>query len=129
MSIGVNWAEIWTPVWKAVWTLEPPIPPEPPAPDTAVAGGWGSYAPRRRKKPLPAAVSAPTPEQIEAEQQRLVARQALRRAEQRDQQVLAQLKAIYAEQDALARSLDTAQARQTQIDEQNTLILILQLAS
>lgn len=95
----------------------------------AVTGGWPTYYPRRkRKEPEPETATAQAPEQ--SVEDRLAQRRALRDAERRDQAITAQLKAIYAEQDALALTvMQVEAAQQFQAQEAEDLALILSLAS
>jgi hypothetical protein len=85
------------------------------APD--VTGGWPIYFPRRKRKQVD------EPQVLEAATVNLAKRQALRQAEQRDQQITAQLRAIYAEQDALQAGL--AQAEEIAQDEEDLEAILL----
>ena len=88
--------------------------------------GWGTYPFRRNKK---ARQLAEAPEvDVETVKASLDARRALRAAEQRDQAITAQLRDIYAEQDALAMGIAAAQqdlAQQLQDDDDLSMILAL----
>jgi hypothetical protein len=85
------------------------------APD--VTGGWPIYFPRRKRKQVD------DPQVLEAATANLAKRQTLRQAEQRDQQITAQLRAIYAEQDALQAGL--AQAEEIAQDEEDLEAILL----
>lgn len=95
-----------------------------------VTGGW-YFNYRRKKKILEAPPSElPTPQELEAQQERIKTRAALRKAEARDRQVVEELRRIYAEQDALSQriSLRKAQIAQ-QIEDDEDVSMILSLAS
>jgi hypothetical protein len=121
----VNWKAIWKPIWKSVWkyTVSAETSQETPT------GGWGwlpEYRFRRKRE------TVETVEQVENRiltlQRTIEARKALRQAEQKDQEVTAQLREIYAEQDALALSekqLKALLSAQQQEDDDITLILAL----
>jgi hypothetical protein len=88
---------------------------------TDVTGGWPTFYPRRKRK-LP---ETETPEEtLEVATVALAKRQTLRQAEQRDQQITAQLRAIYAEQDALQSGIAQAEAL-AQDEEDIEAILLL----
>jgi hypothetical protein len=99
-------------------------------------GGWGylpSY-PKRRRPVREVSEDVETPEEVQARiaavQQRLALRKELRQAELRDQQVTAQLRQIFAEQDALALSVSQLeQVIERQKQDDDDLALILALAS
>ena len=104
------------------------------APVTEIPGG-GWYIPdrRRRKKreeepaevtDLPEVVEE-SPEEIAA---RLATRVALEKARRRDARVMAELRALYAEQDRLAREAAGLEARIAEQEADEDLILILSLA-
>lgn len=92
-----------------------------------VTGGWHRIWRKRRADPVQTqrepteAISL----RLERERSAVVAQMALDRARRRDEAVTAQLKAIYAEQDALAAGIVRLEAQQkTQERELDALLLL-----
>ena len=99
-------------------------------PEQEVTRGWWPVQPRRKRKTHEEVEreELDAQAQVEAAQTALVARRALRAAEQRSRYVTAQLRAIYAEQDALVKSvLQTQEFLKRQTDDVD-LTIILSLA-
>lgn len=103
-------------------------------PGAEAVGGWGTYYPRKRKRiepidALPQGLEA-IQEDADKRQKAIQARQALRRAEMKDQQVTAQLRQIYAEQDALKRGVLKAKAQKAaEQDDEDAIAILFALAS
>jgi hypothetical protein len=93
-----------------------------------VTGGWPIYYPRRKRVVVPEVIAEPA----EVVTARLIKRQheiavklALSKEERRSKAITEQLRAIYAEQDALAAGIEYAQGYLEQQDEEEALILLL----
>jgi hypothetical protein len=101
------------------------VPAEQPS-----GGYWPSWPARtgagREKRQKPAPLPAVD---VAAQQERLISRRALRVAEARDSRLVEQLRAAYAERDALVSGVLTERAKQLQMDEDDALSMILALAS
>jgi hypothetical protein len=97
-----------------------------------VTGGWPIPYLRRRRIPRET-VEIESPEEITARivasQQAILLRKELRRAERRSEEITAQLRDIYAEQDALLLVGARLEAEVDQRLDEDDLALILSLAS
>jgi hypothetical protein len=98
-----------------------------------VTGGWPIYYPRRKRRVLREPIERPDEEPeivepvnvLEAATEALKQRQELRQAEQRDQQITAQLRAIYAEQDALQSGVARAEEIAQDEDDLEAILLLV----
>jgi hypothetical protein len=97
-----------------------------------VTGGWPIYYPRKRrilrepsKRPETAPEALEPALVLEDATAALAKRQALRQTEQRDQQITAQLRAIYAEQDALRQGIAGIDAGIAAMEEDDLEAILL----
>ena len=93
-----------------------------------VTGGWPIYYPRRKRVVVPEVVAEPA-EVVTARlikrQSEVAARIALAKEERRSKAITEQLRAIYAEQDALIAGIEYAQGYLEQQDEEEAVLLLL----
>jgi hypothetical protein len=93
-----------------------------------VTGGWPTYYPRKKRVVVPEVIAEPA-EVVTARlikrQHEIAAKLALAKQERRSKAITEQLRAIYAEQDALMAGIEYTSSEINRIDEEEALILLL----
>jgi hypothetical protein len=93
-----------------------------------VTGGWPTYYPRKKRVVVPEVIAEPA-EVVTARlikrQNEIAARLALAKQERRSKAITEQLRAIYAEQDALTAGIQYVEQQLEINDEEESLVLLL----
>ena len=98
---------------------------------TDVTGGWPIYIPRRKKRvqQVDTEPAEEVTESAEAISARIATKIALDRARRRDAAVVAELKALYAEQDMLSQKVSALKTAISDAQEEENIAILLALAS
>ena len=96
---------------------------------TDVTGGWPIYIPRRKKRVQQVEPAEEVTETAEAISARIATKITLDRARRRDAAVVAELKALYAEQDMLSQKASALKTAISDAQEDENVAILLALAS